>query len=95
MITIECDFCGKIMTVRDTKGISVSQGTVDIVEARCDNCNKTALDAEWDSKDKQDKIAADWKIIEDEKKNFLNSLLINQEAEFRQKAKVKHYGTLI
>ena len=95
MITVECDFCEEIMIVRDTKGISVSQGAVDIIEARCGKCNKATLDTEWTSLEKQDKIEADWKIIEDEKKNFLNSLLNSQKAEFIEEERKKHYGTLI
>lgn len=82
------------MTVRDTKGISVSQGTFDIIEARCGKCNKADLDISWASKEKQDKIEADWKIIEDEKKNFLNSLLNSKKIDFIEEERKKYYGTL-
>lgn len=94
MITVKCDFCGEIIETHDTKGVAASQGTVDIIESRCNTCTKTTLDADWNGQVNQDKLYADWKLIEDEKKNFLNSLLINQKEEFVEAEKKKHYGTL-
>ena len=95
MIIIKCDFCDATIATHDTRGVATSLGTVDIIESKCNNCTKTTLDAEWNSQENQDKLDADWKLIEDEKKNFLNSLLINQKDEFVEAEKKKHYGTLL
>ena len=94
MIVVKCDFCEKEIETHDTKGVAVSQGTVDIIEARCDTCTKATLDTEWDSREKQDEVAAAWAVQEAERRNFLESLLTNQRAEFEEQEKQKHYGTL-
>ena len=94
MIVVKCDFCGEEITTHDTKGVSVSQGTVDNIEARCDTCTKATLDTEWDSQEKRDEVAAAWAVQEAEQRNFLESLLTNQKAEFEEQEKQKHYGTL-
>lgn len=94
MIVVKCDFCGETINTHDTRGVAISKGTVDIIEGKCNTCTKATLDIEWESKEKQDKLDADWALIEAEKKNFLNSLLINQKSEFVEVEKKKHYGTL-
>jgi len=94
MIIIKCDFCGKEIETHDTRGVALSQGTVDIIETGCSTCNKATLDAEWESKERQDKLAADWEVQEAEQRNFVESLINNKKAEFEEEEKKKHYGTL-
>ena len=94
MIEVRCDFCDVIIATHDGKGSAVSLGTVDIIETRCPVCTKATLDTEWNSKEKQDKVAAVWAVQEAEQRNFQESLLTNKKAEFEEGEKKKHYGTL-
>lgn len=95
MITVTCDFCPATITTYDGKGSAISLGTVDIIEHKCDACTKETLDTEWNSVEIQDRIEAEWSVIEAERKSFLDSLLITQKEEFIELEKTKLYGTLI
>jgi len=90
-IDIKCDFCGNSIETKEGKGISVAEESIGVVEYMCTECQKLNLISAW--KDERIRLEDEWQILEAEKRNFFENLLINQKREWFMRKKEKFFGT--